>query len=1323
MQREVLKHIVIPKPMPKDVTLSLTNSFDDPRETVDTYWFTDTIRENFEQILEVAAQGRGQGYWIEAEYGAGKTHFLATLACLLAHTQDEGLWSLVKDAQVRNAQRRLAAQRFFPVVLSLKGQSAADAAAEGQLLNVLLREGFITALKRAGLAGKVQVTATDELLSWFEGRDAGLREAIESYIKAETGFTAKDYAAGAGKAHLAAAIRRYCEANQIQPRTSATVKERLTHLWQQVSAPGLAHKGVPPYTGLLVIIDEWEFWQRLHPGGSAEAAHDEEVLETLSFVMAKDLGLPVLTLVGSQTIAPAKLRGGQRGDRFIPMPLLRGTAEREYDIIVSHRVRNLDPERAPELNQYYDYYFSNFSFAKELDREIFAHTFPFQPRCFDVVRRVTARELPTARSGIYILHQTLNSNAILERDTLLMVSDLLASQHLNEALSATVYKEAAAAYKAAADALPSLDLDAEDHPLAESLLKTLFLWYLAYLEVPQPLSLGDLAEATLTQSDFIRNEDRIALVLDQISILPQVEFKEGRAQFQPVGAREEPFFMKFDRFRRKITDRHAMQQTWQDSLFFPATATGGELSLFGQFELDKAKSLKITHRHLDYSGEVVIASRWRHEYGQTLRAEDTHFRIVILTQVVPDKVLTTDALLDPRIAVVIPGTLTPDVYDAARDFMAAEDMTKSYQKEIGQEADAVRQELYSRQRPEVIRALLNTQQRTYRAGRVLTQQSLGIDAAQVFSQPGTDRRLEYVVDRLLSSAYPHLPITTEQLRRDLSTNDVGKIFAGFFAVQPSKAEQSAVDNFAVGLGLSRAENPRRFAPAAPEIFTLIGALLEEAGGGEMAVWRVYERLSSPPYGVPRALITLYLLSFVRHHQDPVVNLHLKPGSKLRLRSGALPPRNMLTRGNVVQITWRTTGMEQDFDVLAPTEDVWPQVLPYGRLLRDDLVLGTEAAEVERQQTHLAERLHDRNAVAQQTSRQFDTLQTLFGARLPDEEQAALEKVKAVTQADTYLSLYERLSTHYTQPEAFKEDLEMFDRLAQLAQATAEIQKAKLYLDQVEANALPADLAGDLLVLQGQLRLAALVAQPHVWPSLLAQFETFQRRYRDIYQMHHRDTHNALRKLHTKLSPVPRRLHALSLLNGVQDLGHPLGTDLEQRYQRLHPQLRPCAVTSVNDVTVDVKPICAECGLRLSDHAPQDAVDALLRDLDAALSEQLRRLKTEAIRKVLAEQHAGAGEKARPRIENLIQAIEISNLDGLVDVLDAGLVTFIAETLELQGVGTVPSGVLQRLADRYPILEEKDVQAFTADLRKLLDEAFTEARKSQPDKKKVRLSLK
>ncbi len=58
------------------------------REMEESYIFTDTIRQYFTQILESVATGAGQGFWVQAEYGAGKTHLLATLSVLLAGGED-----------------------------------------------------------------------------------------------------------------------------------------------------------------------------------------------------------------------------------------------------------------------------------------------------------------------------------------------------------------------------------------------------------------------------------------------------------------------------------------------------------------------------------------------------------------------------------------------------------------------------------------------------------------------------------------------------------------------------------------------------------------------------------------------------------------------------------------------------------------------------------------------------------------------------------------------------------------------------------------------------------------------------------------------------------------------------------------------------------------------------------------------------------------------------------------------------------------------------------------------------------------------------------
>ncbi len=102
-----LRELVVQKQRP-ETTLSLVTAFrNQSRDLVGSYVFTETIRDHFARILETVAIGRGQGFWVQAEYGAGKTHFLAALAALLANAQGD-LWSLVEDKEILQYEHRLA---------------------------------------------------------------------------------------------------------------------------------------------------------------------------------------------------------------------------------------------------------------------------------------------------------------------------------------------------------------------------------------------------------------------------------------------------------------------------------------------------------------------------------------------------------------------------------------------------------------------------------------------------------------------------------------------------------------------------------------------------------------------------------------------------------------------------------------------------------------------------------------------------------------------------------------------------------------------------------------------------------------------------------------------------------------------------------------------------------------------------------------------------------------------------------------------------------------------------------------------------------------
>jgi hypothetical protein len=205
---------------------------------------------------------------------------------------------------------------------------------------------------------------------------------------------------------LADLIRQYCDDEGTTPRLSASTKTRITYIYNQLLKQG--------FSGLLFIIDEYASWQDRHPVGTPEYAMDEEVLETLSWELPKGRGLEIYAIVASQKPAPAKLRG-ERFDNFL---LLGGKNEKDYDVIVSYRVRDLIQERLPEIEGYYEDYFKDFKFLKNTSKEYFLSTFPFQPRFFEVIRRITARELPTARLGISVVWDTL-CDFVLNRNALI----------------------------------------------------------------------------------------------------------------------------------------------------------------------------------------------------------------------------------------------------------------------------------------------------------------------------------------------------------------------------------------------------------------------------------------------------------------------------------------------------------------------------------------------------------------------------------------------------------------------------------------------------------------------------------------------------------------------------------------------------------------------------------------------------------------------------------------------------------------------------------------------------------------------------------------
>lgn len=1309
MPRLPLRDLILHKETPL-LTLELHNAaLKAPAETVETYIFTDTIRHHFTEVLETVALGRGQGYWVEAEYGSGKTHFLATLTALLSDFSDV-LWSKVSDNEIRRYQTRLKEHRLFPVILSLRGEASAETTNSRTLMDVLLEKGFRPALKRAGLDKIVRLTMAQDLLNWYEGQLAAEKANIDAYVQQRTGNNVWDLVENDDKETAAQYINAYLAERQVQAVITTSVKDRLSGIYHQIISQG--------YAGVLLIIDEYEGWANIHVNNLEARAKDEDLLETLGYLLFKELGLAVHTIVASQSAMPAKLHGGQEGDRFIPLQLLASQDEHDYDIIASRRVRSLNPNRYPEITDYYRYYQQSFDFARHLSEEEFKETYPFQPRCFEIVRRITSRDLPGPRSGIRILYEVLQNHDLLARDMLIRVGDLIHSEHLiKDCLSKPVYKSHYTAYNNALQALPSLGLAEDDLELAKNLLTTLYLWYEANFDRPhKPLSVKDLAEATLLVDNVLKAEDSVLLVLNDLNALPQIQVEGEIARFIPSEDTVLPPNI-FREYARKIQqgDRYPVVSTWNESLLWKPLFTNSKPGMFADLETDRPVTRSFEVHNLQYSGEIILATRWQADWGMPLVMDDQHYRIVIMVADVAQRV-KPEELQDPRIAVVYPAALGEDALRAATEFLAWSRMNDDYKNRNGKEAETI-QGWLATQKSTYISNLLQTQLGLYRNGAVVTRDNLGISTREVFGKVGFEGQASLLVEKVLAACYEQPLFEWSLLRSTLTAAEAGKLFEGYFGKSPAPAQITATKNYGVGLGLSTLDQPGQFAPQqGAQALEKIAELLSAERGGELKVYKILETLSRPPYGLPYVVIQLYLLAFVRRG-NPRVDLTLKFNHKVRTRDNRPLPQNRINAATITEIQWKSD-LWASMDALVPAVGPhWNDVLAYGRQIVEDLRATVNQVEIEAESQRFLERLQRLSEEVTQTQSSLQVLQRTLGVDLPQQDQKVFSDLKTLLeQRASYEAFYEKGVELFQSPDTFKDIMQAYGRLKELAASVAQIGEAQRYLGQVSLKDSDRELKAQRMTLLAQIDLASLAAQPHLWGGIWATFEDFKRRYRNEYQKFHRDTNEALLKIRQGLTSIPNQLRALSLLNGITELGPAIGEDLEERFAQLQQGLEPCAVTDYLQVTVDAAPVCETCKREMTYNPPVQLVEKLNRDLDQALIEQQRRLASETIRRVLER---GQGDA----LGQFLQVIQAANLTALVNVLDADIVKIIRELLRQEQIVTVESPAISSLMRKYSSLEEKDIPQAVEDFRELLQKAFEEARRSHPGKKTIRINLK
>jgi hypothetical protein len=1319
-----LSQIIKPKETRPEATPTLRDALTKPQQTVECYYFTPSLKTVYSEIFECVIHKRGQGFWIRAEYGAGKTHFLATLAILLTSIED-GLWDQVHSKEVQKEYRApLSKIKLFPITFSLLGSGEVEA---GDSLMRIFEEQIIEALATQDpvLAKKVKITSEELAIDWYE-HDANedQKAGINNFFRREHKCTPEEFRSSQGNRKFGQELVR---SKFTEGKLKGRFKERFGIIYRQIIELG-------GYDGLLFVVDEFRSWQDRHEG---KASFEEgiQVLETLAYYLPVEEKMNIFTIVASQGDCPQKLMGAGQGDRFIVRELLSGKEQSDYGEIVCHRVRDVLTGKDIEIEDYFKYCRENFKFLKQTSKEYFKAIFPFQPRCFDILRRVTQSYerygLPAARSGIHITYDTLTYGGILDNNRLLVLSDLIKSSTLTTGLKSSQFKGGYESYVAAMEMLEGLQMPGEERELARRIVGTLYLWGIINPEGARGMNLNELAEASLTSLAGVTPEHAVLDLVTRLkSDLPQIKYdKEKGARFESTeepGRKPEKLFGPLKKKAKANTE--AQNGAWREGLFWDFKALGGagsgegfeggffdgygQRDVQGNLVLPNATASKTQRTHnVSYGGEVIVADHWSSSFGEIwANKPEVHFRIVYLTQ---NASVNKSDLNDPRIAVCVPGLLSEDTRENLAELVACDDMLKTYNEKDYPTESYIRDWARTR-RQQAISSLLRNQLEEFRRGTIFTKKELGIPAEEIFKAvpKAKGAREDELAGLLLEKAYDAPLFNPKDFRKTFTDADARKVFHGLFSppATHSHADTSARENFAPGLGLVAKKNTTEFTP---QISPAIGWIQERVKqAGDIALSELVKDLCGPPHGLTEDMIRLFVLCAVRAGIPSLVLTDVNPISGFTLTTGKPPSGHKISSRHIPQVEWNNK-LEKAFmgsRLKISDEEPFNKVLQYAQVLDKNITAAHTPEEEEIRKRELLNSVKALGDEIPQTLKTLGQIANLLGGKIEEPTQITFGNLSNLASEEDFEELAKRMRQDYPQIEDFRSAVGLFDKAKKFSSQFPDLQSMKSYLDGC-AESGDKILSFDRINLLNQLSFTSLWNDFSKLGAIEKLYTQFKEKYSLAYRRAHRQYHEELNTIKNNLKSSEKKITAIDRLNALE-LGSPIGKNLMQEYTRILSQAEPCLI---KEVSIDDSPLCGGCRWNGSPFSSKEEAQSLVKRIEDVSAELLRRVAEGTVRKILEESKEG-------NVKVLLDIIIASQAERVPDVLTPEVIEKVKGILQDANIEHRDLAVMSLIED-FTAIEEGQIDQFLNKLRDNLKAAFGKAKAETKGKKRIRFFLK
>jgi hypothetical protein len=672
----------------------------------------------------------GQGWWVQSEFGSGKSHLLSFVGAVALG--DKRVWEIVNQLETKNKKgKRESIYQFYESGLAKKSTGKS--------------RGIFVAVKTLVGQGGGTIGVTDSGRKLTEY----VLDAVQEQYKAETGKTISIYPVEVLADRFESEIEMYHkplakflkslddenqkEVNEFIDllRNSKNPKVRQDCgklLWQfykeylkttpdiPLEAEAVLKHTVETllaqgYEGLLLILDEVSLFMKNRT--EEQRVEDEKTLVVLSNRLAKTHCLPVWTICSAQQAIESKMEGSKNiiaNDRLKNVALLQDESN-FYDIVLS-RVRTITQPNS--IEPYFADYGKGFTWPTAIGTEKFARFFPFYPPAIDVLKAVSYN-LTTLRSSVHFMHQTLKTQRKAKSNELItlwqMFDDVVSYEEDPSGTTAGIaaisskfnaeYKAYQAAHRTIGQATKGWLKVYSSR--CQKIVKTLFLYYIAKMQ-PNGLSVEEIMNSVMEwkdhdkgqKTDIKDNRDHYENLLDELAKeVPQVKKVGKNFIFTPEGGvvNVKDFFQK----ARSHAENSEVQQrdAWNQLLGLE----GWEIKT-SLLTMDLARNQKSIFRGIAPAEQKDVDVEW---HGRTIKGRaymrdlldiaskgqalppintadtDHDFAVFISNRPCGDKVTELAKKVgDARTLFWTPAQLTPQEKDRLLDFAAYRELVKEY---------------------------------------------------------------------------------------------------------------------------------------------------------------------------------------------------------------------------------------------------------------------------------------------------------------------------------------------------------------------------------------------------------------------------------------------------------------------------------------------------------------------------------------------------------------------------------------------------------------------------------------------------------------------